>query len=54
MSVTRLPHRIRRSRRRLTLGLARAQRSVRRIGAPRAHGITPAIRALLNGYRGAF
>jgi hypothetical protein len=54
MPVTRIPRLLRRSRRRLSLGLARAQRSVRRIGAPRVHGITPEVRALLDGYRGSF
>lgn len=54
MPATRLKHRIRHQRRRLTLGLARLQRAVRRIGAPRVHDITPEVRALIVGHRGVY
>ncbi len=50
MPSRRLP----RLRRRLRRRLARAARVVRRIGAPRVHGITPDVRALLDGPRGVF
>lgn len=54
MPVARLPHRVRRHRRRLSLSLVRAGRVLRRIGAPRAHDITPEVRALIDGHRGVF
>ena len=54
MPVARLPHRVRRQRRRLSLRLARARRALRQIGAPRVHGITPEVRRLIDGHRGVF
>ena len=38
----------------MTRVLAALRQRLARIGAPRVHGLTPEVRARLDGYRGAY